>query len=47
VASINSLFENYYNLLALALVVLVPIWFGKFITQAIALILARRRERHD
>jgi hypothetical protein len=43
---IANLFDSYYDVLAIALVVLVPVWFSRFLFESAATLLARRR-RHD
>lgn len=40
---INSLFENWYGILVLVLIVMVPVWFGKFLFEVVATVLHRRR----
>jgi hypothetical protein len=40
---INAVFDSYYLILAVALALLVPIWFGSFVYEAVATIIARRR----
>jgi hypothetical protein len=42
---INSAFELWYWILVAVLVVMVPVWFGKFLFEATATVLHRRRER--
>lgn len=44
-ASIAGFFDSYYDLLGLALVILVPIWFARFAIEAVALIVGRWRDR--
>lgn len=43
--AIRDLFESYYFLLALILAVMIPVWFGRFVFEAVATIIARRRSR--
>jgi hypothetical protein len=44
---INGAFDSYYDVLAIALVVLVPVWLGRFLFESAATLLARHRRRHD
>lgn len=44
---LNDIFDSYYAILVLVLVVMVPVWFGKFLFEAVATVLHRRRERRD
>lgn len=46
-ASISGFFSGYYDLLGLALVILVPIWFAKFVYEAGATMVTRWRQRRD
>jgi hypothetical protein len=42
---INTLFEAWYAILVLVLLLMVPIWFGTFLFEVAATVLHRRREK--
>jgi len=40
---VNAIFGSYYLILAVTLALLVPVWFGSFVYETIATLIARRR----
>jgi hypothetical protein len=44
---INDLFDAWYWILVAVLVVMVPVWFGKFLYEATATVLHRRRAKES
>jgi hypothetical protein len=42
---INGVFGSYYDVLVIALIVLVPVWVGRFLFESAGTLLARHRQR--
>lgn len=43
VTFINGIFDSYYTILVIVLALMVPVWFGTFVFEAVATIVQRWR----